>query len=68
MFTDSSLGTMIVRKFSRKSILWDAEVGVVTNNLDLLDFPVIEVYKRVVSSLGTSGVMAILDNHISRPG
>lgn len=68
MFTDSSLGAMTIRKSLRKLNLSDAEVGVATNNPDLLDLPVIEVYKRVVASLGASGVMAILDNHISRPG
>ena len=46
----------------------DAEVGVATNKLDLLDLLVIEVYKRVFSSLGASGVMDILDNHISKSG
>ena len=68
MFKNSSLGAMTIRKSLRKLNLSDFEVGFATNNLDLLDFPIIEVYKRVVSSLGTSGVMAILDNHISRPG
>lgn len=68
MFTNSSYGAMTIRKSLRKLSLSDAEAGVATNNPDLLDLPVVEVYKRVVSSLGASGVMAILDNHISRPG
>ena len=68
MFKDSSLSAMTIRKFSRKLNLSDAEVGVATNNLDLLDLTVIKVYKRVVLSLGGNGFMAILDNHISKPG
>ncbi|KAH9313810.1 hypothetical protein KI387_022437, partial [Taxus chinensis] len=68
MFTDPSLGSTTVRESLRKSSLTDAESGIETHNPDLLDLSVLEVYKRVVSSLGSSDVMVILDNHISRPG
>eukprot|EP01018_Ginkgo_biloba_P036824 Gb_32318 [translate_table: standard] len=68
MFTDPSLGAMTVRQSLRRLSLSDAEAGIERYNPDLLDLPVIETYKRVVSSLGASGLMVILDNHISQPG
>ncbi|GLJ13227.1 hypothetical protein SUGI_0208150 [Cryptomeria japonica] len=68
MFTDPSLGSITVRQSVRKLNLTDAESGIETYNPDLLDLSVIAVYKVVVSSLGSSNVKVILDNHISSPG
>uniref|UniRef100_A0A0D6R3H6 Ricin B lectin domain-containing protein n=1 Tax=Araucaria cunninghamii TaxID=56994 RepID=A0A0D6R3H6_ARACU len=68
MFTDTSLGATTIRQSLRKFRLSDAENGMETHNPDLLDLSVLEVYKRVVSRLGSGNVMVILDNHISRPG
>eukprot|EP01018_Ginkgo_biloba_P035991 Gb_20405 [translate_table: standard] len=67
MFTDPSLGAITVRQSLRRLKLSDAEAGIERHNPDLLDLSVIETYKRVVSSLGASGLMVILDNHNSKP-
>ncbi|GLJ15797.1 hypothetical protein SUGI_0260400 [Cryptomeria japonica] len=67
MFTDPSLGFITVI-YEKKLSLTDAESGTEIHSSDLLDLSVILVYRIVVSSLGSSNVMVILDNRNSRPG
>ncbi|XP_052144724.1 glycosyl hydrolase 5 family protein-like [Oryza glaberrima] len=66
--TNASLSSLTVRRSLLAHGLAGAVAGVEANNPGLLDLTLIESFRAVVDSLGESGVMVILDNHVSRPG
>ncbi|XP_042502942.1 glycosyl hydrolase 5 family protein-like [Macadamia integrifolia] len=68
MVTNDSLSSLTVRQSFQSLGLLDTIDGIQVNNPSLLDLPLIQAYKVVVSNLGENKVMVILDNHISKPG
>ncbi|XP_042499879.1 glycosyl hydrolase 5 family protein-like [Macadamia integrifolia] len=68
MVTNDSLSSITVRQSFQSLGLLDTIDGFQVNNPSLLDLPVIQAYKVVVSNLGENEVMVVLDNHISKPG
>ncbi|XP_062117025.1 glycosyl hydrolase 5 family protein-like [Humulus lupulus] len=65
--TDDSLASRTVRDSFKSLGLTQAISGVETNNPSIIDLPLIEAFKAVVSALGSKNLMVILDNHVSKP-
>ncbi|XP_072958859.1 glycosyl hydrolase 5 family protein-like isoform X1 [Typha angustifolia] len=68
MVTNESLASLTVRQSFQALNLVESIGGIRVNNPDLLDLPLVDAYKAVVSKLGDNNIMVILDNHISKPG
>ncbi|KAL6851459.1 hypothetical protein ACP4OV_020392 [Aristida adscensionis] len=68
LVTNASCSSLTVAASLRRLNLTGALAGVALNNPDLLDLNLIDAFKAVVRGLGESGVMVILDNHVSKPG
>ncbi|XP_026450237.1 glycosyl hydrolase 5 family protein-like [Papaver somniferum] len=66
--TNDTLASITVRKSFQSLGLLESISGIQANNPSLLDLPLIEALKAVVSNLGENDVMVILDNHLSKPG
>ncbi|GAV84570.1 Cellulase domain-containing protein, partial [Cephalotus follicularis] len=68
MLTNTTLGNLTVEQSFLNNNLNESLAGIKALNPSILHLPVIEVFKRVVASMGRHNVMVILDNHISKPG
>jgi hypothetical protein len=65
--TNATLSSLTVRQSLLAHGLAETVGGVQVNNPAYLDLTLMESLKAVVGSLGESGVMVVLDNHVSRP-
>ncbi|XP_062225348.1 glycosyl hydrolase 5 family protein-like [Phragmites australis] len=68
LVTDASRASLTVAQSLQRLNLTESLAGVQANNPGILDLKLIDAFKAVVSSLGDSDVMVILDNHVSKPG
>ncbi|GAB2214328.1 hypothetical protein Droror1_Dr00018671 [Drosera rotundifolia] len=68
LVTNDTYATLTVRQSFQRLGLNESIAGIQDHNPSVLDLPLIGAYQVVVSSLGASNVMVILDNHISKPG
>ena len=66
--TDASYASLTVAESLRRLNLTGALAGVGANNPGVADLSLVDAFGAVVRALGASGVMVILDNHVSRPG
>ncbi|KAI4368467.1 hypothetical protein MLD38_017023 [Melastoma candidum] len=66
--TNDSLASLTVRQSFLRLGLEGSVAGIQANNPDIVDLPLIDAFRAVVSNLGDNNVMVILDNHISKPG
>ncbi|KAL0792734.1 hypothetical protein Bca101_064111 [Brassica carinata] len=57
-----------VRQSFRSLGLSDDISGLQTKNPSMIDLPLIEAYKSVVTTLGNHNLMVVLDNHLTKPG
>ncbi|XP_042035247.1 glycosyl hydrolase 5 family protein-like [Salvia splendens] len=67
MFTRPDYGSLRVSESLDKYELVAARDGIAKNNPQVLNMTVLELHRAVVDELGKSGVMVVLDNHVSRP-
>ncbi|TVU29412.1 hypothetical protein EJB05_20977 [Eragrostis curvula] len=65
--TNATLSSLTVRQSLLAHGLTESVGGVQVNNPGILDLTLMESLKAVVASLAESGVMVVLDNHVSRP-
>ncbi|XP_027337574.1 glycosyl hydrolase 5 family protein-like [Abrus precatorius] len=68
LLTNDSLSSLTVRNSFKNLGLLQYIPGFQTNNPSIIDLPLIKAYQAVVKSLGDNDVMAILDNHVTKPG
>ncbi|KAF3963747.1 hypothetical protein CMV_011891 [Castanea mollissima] len=68
LFTSDSLGALTVRQSFQNLNLSQALAGIEYNNPFIIDLPLRKAFEAVVYNLGANHLMAILDNHISKPG
>ncbi|CAH8360981.1 unnamed protein product [Eruca vesicaria subsp. sativa] len=67
--TNETLATNVTVRDSLRSLGLNTDIsGFQTKNPSMIDLPLIEAYKRVVTTLGKYNVMVILDNHLTKPG
>ncbi|XP_056863026.1 glycosyl hydrolase 5 family protein isoform X2 [Raphanus sativus] len=67
--TNLTLGTIVTVRDSFQSLGLNNDIsGFETNNPSMIDLPLIQAYKSVVTTLGKYNVMVILDNHLTKPG
>ncbi|KAF3431160.1 hypothetical protein FNV43_RR25890 [Rhamnella rubrinervis] len=66
--TNDSLASLTVRKSLQNLGLIESIAGIEANNPSIIDLPLIKAFQAVVTSLGDNNVMAILDNHLTKPG
>ncbi|KAF8780649.1 hypothetical protein HU200_001251 [Digitaria exilis] len=66
--TDASYSSLTVAESLRALNLTGALAGVAANNPGVLELGLLDAFAAVVRGLGASGVMVVLDNHVSRPG
>ncbi|CAN6848823.1 unnamed protein product [Brassica oleracea] len=67
--TNETLATDVTVKQSFQSLgLSDDIAGFQTKNPSMIDLPLIEAYKSVVTTLGKHNLMVVLDNHLTKPG
>lgn len=68
LVTDAASSSLTVADSLRRLNLTAALAGVGANNPGFLGLSLADAFGAVVRGLGDSGVMVILDNHVSRPG
>ncbi|KAL6882721.1 hypothetical protein ACP4OV_011411 [Aristida adscensionis] len=68
LVTNASYSNLTVAQSFLRLNLTESLAGIRVNNPALVDLKLIDAFKAVVSSLGESNVMVILDNHVSKPG
>ncbi|KAG8082390.1 hypothetical protein GUJ93_ZPchr0014g46641 [Zizania palustris] len=68
MVTNASYSSLTVAQSFQRLNLTESLAGIRVNNPAVVDLKLIDAFKTVVSSLGASNVMVILDNHVSKPG
>ncbi|KAF8047319.1 hypothetical protein N665_3095s0001, partial [Sinapis alba] len=67
--TNETLATNVTVRQSFRSLgLIDDISGFQTKNPSIIDLPLIEAYKSVVTTLGNHNLMVVLDNHLTKPG
>ncbi|KAE8804819.1 hypothetical protein D1007_19237 [Hordeum vulgare] len=66
--TNSTLSSLPLRWSLERLGLRESAAGVRVNNPDLLDLPLIDVFREVVSALASNSIMVILDNQMTTPG
>ncbi|KAJ4888331.1 Cellulase (glycosyl hydrolase family 5) protein [Raphanus sativus] len=67
--TNETLATNVTVRQSFQSLgLSDDISGFQTKNPSMIDLPLIEAYKSVVTTLGNHNLMVVLDNHLTKPG
>ncbi|CAF2143367.1 unnamed protein product [Brassica napus] len=67
--TNETLATNVTVRQSFQSLgLSDDIAGFQTKNPSMIDLPLIEAYKSVVTTLGNHNLMVVLDNHLTKPG
>ncbi|EPS62091.1 hypothetical protein M569_12701, partial [Genlisea aurea] len=67
MFTRPDYGKLTVGQSLDRYGLTAAKAGISKNNPQLMGMSVVEVHGAVVDELGRSGLMVVLDNHVSHP-
>ncbi|KMZ60197.1 hypothetical protein ZOSMA_5G00600 [Zostera marina] len=67
MFTVPHYVNLTVAGSLRGQNLSEALEGVERNNPSMMEMTVAEAYEEVVNQLGISGLMVVLDNHVSKP-
>ncbi|KAF8017440.1 hypothetical protein BT93_H2575 [Corymbia citriodora subsp. variegata] len=65
---NETLASLTVTKSFQNLGLLESLAGIESNNPSLINLPVMEAYKFVMTSLRNNEVMVILDNHITTPG
>ncbi|KAF3789342.1 Major extracellular endoglucanase [Nymphaea thermarum] len=68
LFTDDSYSNLTVRSSFESLNLIDSVAALQFHNPHLIDLPLTDAFKAVVSSLAANSIFVILDNHISKPG
>uniref|UniRef100_J3LYY1 Uncharacterized protein n=2 Tax=Oryza brachyantha TaxID=4533 RepID=J3LYY1_ORYBR len=66
--TNATLANLPLRWSLELLGMRESAAGVRVNNPQLLDLPLIDVFKEVVSALGRNNIMVILDNQMTTPG
>uniref|UniRef100_A0ACD5UQR1 Uncharacterized protein n=1 Tax=Avena sativa TaxID=4498 RepID=A0ACD5UQR1_AVESA len=66
--TNATLSSLPLRWSLERLGLRESAAGVRVNNPALLDLPLIDVFREVVSALASNNIMVILDNQITTPG
>lgn len=67
LFTNPRYENLTVDGSLRSLSLSSAAAGVAANNPSMSGITVREAYDEVVRAIGEAGLMAVLDNHVSRP-
>ncbi|KAJ4951820.1 hypothetical protein NE237_028652 [Protea cynaroides] len=67
MFTRTLPVNFTVARSLNSLGLGKAVLGIASNNPTLLNLTILQAYDAVVDELGASGLMVVLDNHVSRP-
>ncbi|KAL3726383.1 hypothetical protein ACJRO7_031300 [Eucalyptus globulus] len=65
---NETLASFTVTQSFQNLGLLESLAGIKSNNPSLINLPVMEAYKSVLTSLRNNQVMVILDNHITTPG
>ncbi|KAF3775361.1 Endoglucanase [Nymphaea thermarum] len=68
LFTNESYSNLTVRSSFQTFNLIESIAALQFHNPHLIDLPLIDAFKAVVSSLASNSILVILDNHISKPG
>ncbi|KAG0454956.1 hypothetical protein HPP92_024248 [Vanilla planifolia] len=68
LVTNDSLASLTVKQSFFSLGLNESISAIQVNNPSLVDLPLLQAYKAVVTNLGENNIMVILDNHISKPG
>ncbi|RCV34173.1 hypothetical protein SETIT_7G139600v2 [Setaria italica] len=66
--TNATLASLPFRWSLERLGMRESVAGVRVNNPALLDLPLIDVFREVVSALGSKSIMVILDNQMTTPG
>ncbi|CAN6268271.1 unnamed protein product [Urochloa humidicola] len=66
--TNTTLALLPFRWSLERLGMRESVAGVRVNNPALLDLPLIDVFREVVSALASKGIMVILDNQMTTPG
>ncbi|XP_030545046.1 glycosyl hydrolase 5 family protein-like [Rhodamnia argentea] len=65
---NETLASLTVERSFQNLGLSEALVGIKSNNPSLVNLPLMEAYKSMMTSLRNNKVMVILDNHLTTPG
>ncbi|CAN6484551.1 unnamed protein product [Victoria cruziana] len=68
LFTEDSFSNLTVRSSFESLNLIDSVAALQFHNPHLIDLPLTDAFKAVVSSLAANSIFVILDNHVSNPG
>ncbi|KAL6650910.1 hypothetical protein ACP70R_009835 [Stipagrostis hirtigluma subsp. patula] len=66
--TNATLASLPLRWSLERLGMLESVAGVRVNNPALLELPLIDVFREVVSALASKGIMVILDNQMTTPG